>query len=157
MPVGPQYPFGVDLDNARQEMERLFRDFTTTLGAALPGTRLQMLARGEFYPNVDVYEKNDQVIVRCDLPGLEQKDVEVLTEKNSVTISGEAHREENIVKEEFFQHERAFGVFRRVITLPKPINFEQARATFRNGVLTIMAPIAEEAKRPTRNVPIETI
>ncbi|MGE5706771.1 MAG: Hsp20/alpha crystallin family protein [Bacteroidota bacterium] len=136
-----------DLENVRQEMERLFRDFADTVGQGFAG-------RG--FPSVDVYENNDQLTIRCDLPGMEQKEIEVLVERNSVTIAGELCREERLKKEDYHLAERASGRFRRVIALPKPINFDQARATFRNGVLTITAPVAEEAKRTQRSVPIES-
>lgn len=138
-----------DLENVRQEMERLFRDFADTVGQGFAG-------RGTLFPSVDVFEQNDQIAIRCDLPGMEQKEIEVLVERNSVTIAGELCREEQLKKEDYHLAERSSGHFRRVIDLPKPINFDQARATFRNGVLTITAPVAEEAKRTQRSIPIES-
>jgi HSP20 family protein len=65
-------------------------------------------------------------------------------------------REKSVRDEDYYLNERGFGRFQRTIPLPKPISSEQTRATFRNGVLTVTAPIAEEAKRNYRSVPIES-
>lgn len=150
-----------NLDLIRNDMERLFQDFSQAMGEMLPEAKQRfstLFAREAmgFYPKIDIREQNDQLIIHCDLPGLELKDIEVLTDRTSVTISGNVSREKNVREEDYFLSERNVGGFQRTIPLPKPIDSNQAHATFRNGVLTISAPIAEEAKRNYRSVPIES-
>lgn len=150
-----------NLDLIRNDMERLFQDFSQAMGEMLPEARQRFStlfsreAMG-FYPKIDIREQDDQMIIHCDLPGLELKDIEVLTDRTSVTISGNIVREKNARDEDFFLCERSYGNFQRTVTLPKPIESNQAHATFRNGVLTITAPIAAEAKRNYHSVPIES-
>ncbi len=110
---------------------------------------------GLWAPAVDVRETNDEIHVMAELPGLKPEDVSVTVENGVLTISGEKKHEVQEGKEEgnYYLFERRYGRFERSFTLPRTVNADQVNARFRDGVLTIVLPKAEEA-RP-RKVQIE--
>lgn len=111
---------------------------------------------GRFIPSLDVVEKAGEVVVTAELPGLDEKDVDVSIDERMVTIRGEK-TEEHEEKDDSFHHvERSFGSFQRHIPLSSPIDRERATASFRKGVLTIRLPKSGEAGRHSRKIKIET-
>jgi HSP20 family protein len=136
----PVLPASRELASARSEMDRLFDEFL--------GTRRGWLAdvQAQFLPAVDVMETEDGFLFRVDLPGLTQKDVKVNLLGDTITIRGERKREEETTKGTQYRSERAFGVFERSFTLGAPVKPEGVKATFRDGVLEIRVPKAEEAR-----------
>jgi HSP20 family protein len=101
-------------------------------------------------PPVEVYTARDrqQVVVHAELPGIDVERVSVEIAEDTVYLTGELKRAEEVRDEEYFRAERQYGRFGRAIGLPHRIKPDEARASFRNGVLTIKAPLAEELKRP---------
>lgn len=97
-------------------------------------------------PAIDVYQRESEVVVEAELPGLDLKDVEVSATEDTITIRGESRFEREVKEENFFRSERRFGAVNRTVQLPTSINPEHTKASFRNGVLTIHAPIAEGVK-----------
>jgi HSP20 family protein len=100
-------------------------------------------------PDVDVVQKNDQLTIRADLPGLSKDEVSVELTDNAITIQGERKREHEEEREGFYRSERSYGTFSRVIPLPEGAITEEAKATFRDGVLeiTMPAPPATKGRR----------
>jgi len=94
-------------------------------------------------PYVEVYETNNEFIVRAELPGLKKEDIALEVTEGALTISGE--RKEEIEKKEkgFYRTERGYGSFLRTIALPEGVNIENATATVRNGVLEVKMPMAK--------------
>lgn len=96
-------------------------------------------------PRADMYEEEDQLVMKIELPGIDKKDIDISLEGDRLTIKAEKKEE---VKEEATLHtqERYYGQYFRSVTLPYPINEENISATFDNGVLELRLPKAEEVK-----------
>jgi len=97
-------------------------------------------------PSVDMYETEDDVVVRANLPGVEQKDIEVTLTDNALTIKGESKYEKEIEDKNVHRRERSFGRFMRTLPINTKIKPDQAHAEFKDGVLGITIPKAPEAK-----------
>jgi len=91
-------------------------------------------------PDVEVFQKDNELTIRADLPGLKRDEVSVEVTDNMVTIQGERKREHEEEREGFYRSERTYGSFQRVIQLPEGTISDQAKATFRDGVLEIVMP-----------------
>jgi HSP20 family protein len=106
----------------------------------------QELAAPGFMPPVDVFEDEHNIVVTAELPGIEEKDLDITVENNVLTFSGERKMEKEEKKENFQRIERRYGRFTRSFTLPPTVDAENVNAEFTNGVLKIMLPKLEEAK-----------
>ena len=100
-------------------------------------------------PAVDMLDRKDEIIVRADLPGMEQKDVEVTVQDGTLTIRGERKEEKEVKEEEYYHSERWAGAFVRNLTLPPGVDADKIKATFKNGVLEVHVPKAAAAKGKT--------
>lgn len=130
-------PFN-QLSRIRNEINRIFED------------PLSILPATSFFegwePALDVYEDKDKITVRAELPGMNQKDIQLSVEGNTLTISGERKREEERQEGSTFRSERFYGRFQRSITLPQPIDAAKVQAIYKDGVLTVACPKSEETK-----------
>ncbi len=106
-------------------------------------------------PAVEIFERDNNMVVRAELPGLNKDDIKVEMTDEGLVIQGERKREREEEREGWYRSERSYGHFYRLIPLPEGVNAEQAKANFENGVLEISAPIPETARR-RRSIPIET-
>lgn len=97
-------------------------------------------------PEVDIHETGDALVLEADLPGMEEKDLDVRVEDNTLTIRGERKFEKKVSEENYLRVERSFGSFSRSFSLPQTFDAESVKADYRNGVLTIRVPKREEAK-----------
>ena len=132
-----------ELATIQNEMNRLFGTFfEAPLGAE--NSNGQSLRR--WIPAMDLVETQDEFVLRADLPGLTENDVNIELEDNVLTISGERKAEHEARKEGYYRVERASGSFSRSLTLPEGIDPEQVRAQFDNGVLEVRIPKPEERK-----------
>jgi len=123
----------VGMRSLRDQINRMFEDVMgTSLNLGLPA--------------IDVYQRDHEMVVEAELPGLELKDVEVNATEDSITIRGQSRYEREVKEENLFRSERRLGMINRTIDLPTPIKPEETRASFKNGVLTIHAPLAEGVK-----------
>jgi HSP20 family protein len=100
-------------------------------------------AAGTFAPAIDVKESKDSYVVRCDLPGVKENDIDVSVTGNVVTISGRREQENREENDQFFALERSYGTFMRTLALPDGANLEDVRAELKDGVLMLVVP-----KRP---------
>lgn len=130
-------PFN-QLSRIRSEINRIFED------------PLSVLPSTSFFegwePAVDIYEDKDKITIRAELPGMQQRDIQLSVENNTLTISGERKRDEQRKEGDTFRSERFYGRFQRSITLPQPVDSGRISATYRDGVLTVICPKSEEAK-----------
>jgi HSP20 family protein len=101
-----------------------------------------------FMPSVEVYTTENEVVVKAELPGLEAKDVNVEVLEDAIHLTGELKKEEEIKEDNYYRSERQYGHFERMIPLPNRVKDSDAKATFKHGVLTVRAPLAEEVKKP---------
>ncbi len=107
-----------------------------------------------WHPSVDMYETDDDVVVRVDLPGVDQKDVEVTLTDNALVIKGESKYEKEIEDKNIYRRERSYGRFARTLPITTQIRADQAHAGFKNGVLEVIIPKAAEAKEKTYKLDI---
>jgi len=127
------------LFNLRDELDRLFEGSLGDLARAP-----QLL--GVWNPAVDLYEDKDNVIVKAELPGLKREDIEVSLHDGALSLSGERKSEEKIENAEVRRTERFVGRFQRTITLPSSVKGDKVSAQYKDGILTVTLPKAEEAK-----------
>lgn len=106
-------------------------------------------------PKVDVKESKDGYEISAELPGIDEKDVELTIDGNVLTLSGEKKAEREEKKDNYHWSERTYGSFRRSFTLPDGVNADKADAKFAKGVLTVTLPKTEEAKRQKRKIAIK--
>ncbi len=129
MSLVPYYHFR-HMENWRQEVERWLSEQPFT--GAFPALRM---------PRMDVYETENEVIVSAELPGLEKKDdVQIDVDEDRLTISGSVQRTQEVQGERMHRRERYTGQFQRTVTLPSRVKSDQARATYRNGILEVRIP-----------------
>jgi HSP20 family protein len=132
----------------RREMERLFDDFRGVGGG--PYT-----AEAGFAPAVDVKQTDNGVEVTAELPGIDEKNVEVSLAENALTIRGQKQQEKEQKGEGWFVSERSFGSFMRTIPLPVEIDESKVSAQFKNGVLTVILPAAADTERKARKIEVK--
>lgn len=131
-------------DNLRRDLERLMEDWPNFLSPGFRSVR------------IDVYETQDEVIVSCELPGLERKeDLQIDIDGTQLTISGQIQRGQEIKREQFYRQERYVGQFHRTVTLPTTVKEEGIRATYRNGILEIRMPKENPGRRKTIDIEFE--
>jgi HSP20 family protein len=147
------------LDRFADEMDQLFDDFG--LGRGLFGPRLgfrwprPLLHRTEgWLPDVEMLQRNNQLVIRADLPGLAKDDVKIEITEDAVTIQGERRREHEEEKAGVYRSERSYGTFSRVIALPQGAITDQAKANFKDGVLEITMPAPPESVTRGRKLEI---
>jgi HSP20 family protein len=97
-------------------------------------------------PLVDIYETENELVVKADLPDLDEKDIDVHVENNTLTVRGERKFEKGVNEDNYLRVERAYGSFMRSFSLPSTVNSENIRAEYRNGVLTLHMAKREESK-----------
>jgi HSP20 family protein len=137
------------LSSLRREIDQLFDDFfTTPLGAPLGVSR----ALAEFNPVVELCESDGEYVMTAELPGMDEKDIEVSIDENVLTIRGEKKREEKKETKGHRYSERSYGTFMRAVQLPPGTEADKIKADFHNGVLEIHVPKSE--KSVARTVPI---
>lgn len=167
-------PFGMML-RLDDDIERFFDDFRGFKSPFFESnfrllplfereTMLPQLTETEdtpWYPQIEVFEKENTFTVRADLPGMKKEDIKVELTDNALTISGERVEETEEKREGFYRTERSYGSFNRSIPLPKGAKTDKANATFQNGVLEIKMDVPEqqmngqrlEIKEPTEPKP----
>jgi HSP20 family protein len=97
-------------------------------------------------PAVDIYETPNELVVKADLPDVNEKDIDVRVENNLLTIRGERKFEKSVSEENFLRVERTYGSFSRSFSLPNTVNAEAIGAEYKNGVLTVTLPKREKSK-----------
>src|SRR6266511_2829564 len=97
-------------------------------------------------PALDLYEDKDNLIVKAELPGMRQEEIDISLHDGTLAISGERKQEDKHEDAEAYRSERFLGRFHRTLALPKPVQSEKAKATYQDGILTVTLPKTEEAK-----------
>jgi len=142
-------PFG----ELHQEIDQIFNGFLGDWTG-----RMYLLDRrvGSFMPEVDVTETDKEVRVTAELPGMEEKDLEVSLIDGALTIKGEKREEHEEEKGDYYRSERQYGAFERMISLPSEVDADKAKASFKKGVLKITLPKTKEAQSNRRVIPVES-
>jgi len=136
-----------DLLSIQDRMNRLFEQ-TLSRSRAEEG-----IAASTWTPAVDIYETPETIVLKAELPGLRREDIEIEVRDNTLTLRGERRFAKDVQEENYLRIERAYGAFQRSFTLPTTISQEKICAVFRDGVLELRLPKAEEAK--PRKIAIE--
>jgi HSP20 family protein len=131
------------LQRMAEEMDHLLDDFGGRgWTAPRPGDApVQVWA-----PDVEVFQKDNELTIKADLPGLKKDEVSVNVTDEAVTIQGERKRDHEEERDGFYRTERSYGSFQRVIPLPDGVMCDQAKATFHDGVLEIRMPAAPKSR-----------
>lgn len=141
-----EWPFETIFD----EMERLWSSpfgwQTRLLPAFARPTR--------WLPSVDVFEKEGQLVIRADLPGLKKEDIDVSVQEGNLIVRGERKEESRVEKEDYLRLERATGSFYRCLPLPSEVKPEEIKAEFKDGVLEIRLPKPAREEAEARKIPI---
>jgi len=144
MALTPYEPFR-QFDNFRREMNRFFTEGFPHLFEGFERTGI---------PRMDVHETDREVIVSCELPGLERKeDVQIDLDQNTLTISGVINRSNELKEENMHRMERFTGRFHRSITLPTNVKDDEVQASYRNGILEIRVP--KETRGTKRRIDVK--
>jgi HSP20 family protein len=129
-----------EFSTLQDRMNRLFRD---SYG---PEGREESLTTSTFAPPVDVYEDEHNVALKIEVPGIDEKDIDVRIENNVLTVHGERNFEKEEKEENFRRVERQYGSFTRTFTLPTTVDAEKVSANYDKGILKISLPKKAEAK-----------
>lgn len=138
----------------QRSMNRLFDDFFGSV--SLPSLAGFGERFGAFQPHIDVSESDKAITVSAELPGLDEKEIEVSLDRNTLTISGEKKEEKEKKDKNYYRMERSYGSFRRSIPLPTEIEPDQVEATFKNGVLTINLPKSPEVQKLVKHIAVKS-
>jgi HSP20 family protein len=128
-------------------MNRLFNEAST------PRQSDDLMNRGTWTPAVDIFEVENALVLKAELPDMKREDIDVSVENNTLTIRGERKLDQEIRQESFHRIERPYGTFVRSFSLPNTVDATKIGAEYKNGVLTVKLPVREEAK--PRQIKIE--
>lgn len=140
MSLVPWNPFR-DIDNIGREINSFF-DYPAKLFAG-------------HSPRVDVYQTEDDVVVKAEIPGVSREDLSLYVDDRSVRISGETRREEKYSENDTYRSERYYGSFSRTVPLPAEVKPDEARAEYKDGILTVTVPKSEPSKSKGRKIDIQ--
>jgi len=136
-----------DLVTAQRDFDRLFREAFSGAGETELSTR-------SWAPPVDIYETEDDIVLKAELPGVDPKDVEVRVEDNTLYLKGERKFEKEVKEQNYHRVERSYGTFARSFSLPNSISADKVKAEFKDGLLTLTMPKREEAKPKTIKIDV---
>jgi HSP20 family protein len=136
--VKPYKPFG-ELASLREEMDKIWNRFFGEWPTMEP-------FRDEWSPSVDVSETKDALLVKAEVPGMDAKDIDISLSNDVLTIKGKKEQEKEEKEENYHRIERSYGSFTRSIRLPREVQSDKIKASYKNGVLTINLPKSGEGK-----------
>ena len=138
-----------DFDRMKREMDRLWNSFSEG------GLRRRTDEDGVWLPSLDISETKNDLVVKAELPGMDPKDIGISLSDGSLTIKGEKKQEREEKEENYHFIERSYGSFCRSVRLPKEVKHDKVSASFKDGVLKIVLPKSEEAKKKEIKVKVE--
>ena len=153
-------------ESLRREVDRLFDDFNVNpfrmspfrLPFRRPAFDIEPFWAPESWvavPAVDLVERENAFEVHADLPGLDEKNIEVKVANGVLTIKGEKEEKKEEKKEDFHMRERRFGSFERALRIPDGVDADKIEAAFKKGVLTVTLPKTAEAQKPVKKIEVK--
>src|SRR5579863_5254851 len=127
------------LNTLQEQVNRLFDD-------SFARTHSSHAELASWAPAVDIFETENELVVKADLPDVQEKDIDVRVENNTLTIHGERKFENDVHQDNYLRVERAYGTFTRSFSLPNTVNTEGIRAEYQNGALSVRMPKREKSK-----------
>jgi HSP20 family protein len=149
---GARDPFAL-LRQMTSELDRVFDDWPSFRWPSFRAAALPEMVT--WSPKIEVFEKNDRLVTRVDLPGMKKDDVSVEVTDGHLALSGERKRETEEKKGTFYRSEREYGSFYRSVPLPEGVKLEDVKATFADGVLEVSIPLPARPETKVRKVQIE--
>jgi HSP20 family protein len=128
-----------------EEMERRMEELSRWPFAPLGWRRRPAVERG-WTPPIEMFEKEDEFIVKVELPGMKREEIDISVVGDTLTIKGERKAETEVKEEEYYCCERCYGSFLRSITLPAAVDTKNIEAVYENGILEVSLPKAPEVK-----------
>lgn len=143
------------LSSFQRDLNRMFEDFFPGIGVE-PWTRLERKT-ATFMPKVDVVESPEEMTVTAELPGIDEKDIEITLTKDFLVIKGEKKQEQEKKEEKGrYYYERSYGAFERVVPLTAEVDEDKVDASFKKGVLTLKLPKTVEAKKNVKKISVRS-
>ena len=143
-------------DALRRQIDRVFEEFPLRKSVTEFEPFERFLAGGPATPPVDLVEKDKAYEITAELPGLDDKNVEIKLSNGVLTISGEKKEEKEEKEEGYYFSERRYGSFKRAFRLPEGVDADKIEASFDKGVLTIRLPKTPEAQKAEKKIAIST-
>lgn len=138
-----------EFDRIKREMDRLWDSF-------LEGRPMRRGEdSGEWLPSLDVSETKNDLVIKAELPGMDPSDIDISLNNGFLLIRGEKKQEKEEKDENYHLLERSYGSFTRSVRLPREVQSDKITASFKNGVLRITLPKAEEAKKKEIKIKVE--
>jgi HSP20 family protein len=131
-----------DMLGIRRQTNHLFDDVFSPLFRSDDS----LLSRWNWHPTVDIYDNDDNIVIKAELPGIDKKDIDIDVKNGVLTLKGERSFDNEVKEEKYYRRERAFGNFERTFRLPAKVDPEQINANYKDGILTIDIPKPEEQK-----------
>jgi HSP20 family protein len=144
-----------DFYSLSQEMDRFFDDFFNRGFSLSPWSAFDE-DFGSFSPQLDMTENDQEIKVEVELPGMDEKDVELSLARNTLTIKGEKRTEQEDKGDNYYRMERSYGSFHRSILLPAEIEADKVEAVFNKGVLTVTLPKTKEAQKRVKRISVKS-
>jgi HSP20 family protein len=138
-----------ELSTIRKQMDRLFEDMLSVNDNDWMGLHNM---GGMWTPAVEIEEKEQELVLKASVPGIDVKDLNVEVSEDRVTISGEHESEKSTEDKNYFHSEFHYGKFERVIPLPMPIKTDEIKSDFKKGVLTLTLPKVDNAAKKSVKV-----
>lgn len=144
----------------QREMNRVFDDFFRACEMPLMGRSFDLspfsnLEHSATTPRIDVHETDKELRISAELPGMNEKDIDVSVSKDTLTISGEKKQENEQNVKGWYRMERSFGAFTRSVPLPCEVDQDKCSASFKNGVLTVSLSKCPQAQASLKSIPIK--
>ena len=127
------------------EMERRFEDILGRPFLPAVWRRIPMVEMG-WAPSIEVFEKEDKLVVKAELPGMKEEDIDISVVGDTLTIKGERKAESEVKEEDYYCCERSYGSFSRSIAVPSSVDANKIEANYEDGVLEVSLPKAPEVK-----------
>ena len=140
-----------ELERIRREMDQLWGGFH----AEKPMRKTEGGVFGEWFPEFDLSETKDALVVKAEVPGISPKDINISLFDNTLTIKGEKRQQMDEKNENYHYVGRSYGTFARAIPLPREVEGDKVKASYKDGVLTILLPKSAQAKEKEIQIKIE--
>jgi len=140
----------------REEMDHLFDDWAEGLNIRVPSVWKEEGGNGLYNPRIDMVENEKAIKVTAELPGINDKDLEITVSDDSITIRGEKSEEKETKENNYHCHERRYGSFERTLPLPSEVDSNKASAEFKKGILQITLPKTQREQKKRHKLSVKT-
>ena len=137
-----------DFERMRKEMDRFWDSF-------VPAALKRTVDSGEWFPSFDVSETKNEIVVKAEVPGMDPKDIDISLANGALTIKGEKKQGREEKEEDYHLVERHYGSFIRSIMLPPEVKQDKINASYKNGVLKVVLPKSEGARKKEVKIKVE--